>query len=195
MNKQTAKKLIGLGWNEKEVNRICRYFHPKRKGKYKMEIYDIEDLDQEPETGVWVERAYFNNETDLSIIHYFFEGLAYVMTVSETGKEIGRGIIDFAPFDEMTMFEGKEWWFLGYEETKRLVKDTTGLMFENNQPGDIINVAVVNCFEGTVKILEQHKEKCLVQIQDVSMCHSHHVQMNKGERTWIRKNKVLSFES
>lgn len=195
MNKKTAKRLIGLGFDEKEVNRICKYFHPKRKGKYKMEIFDIEDLDQKVETGIWVEQTYFNNDTELSIIHYFFEGLAYVMTVSETGKEIGRGIIDGSAFEEVEDHERQPWHWISRSDIKELVKDMTGLMFENNKPGDIINIAVWDGFEGDVKILEQHKDKCLIEIQDVCMCYPSQVQMQKGERLWIRPRDLFTYDS
>lgn len=192
MNEERAKQLIELGWAEREVRRIKKYFHPKRSGKYKMDIYDIDDLSYEPEEGVFVETVFFDNAIDLSIIHYFFEGLAYVMSETGSDEEIGRGIIDFAPFDEMSDWEGKDWGFLGYEGTRRITKDATGLMFENNKGGDVIEISVRDCFSGTVKILEQDEDKCLVAVQNVSMLSQYHQPMKKGDRIWVHKKDLVS---
>lgn len=121
MNIENAKKLIALGWDANEVDYIFCNFKPKATGKYKVEIYDIDDLGMDPEDGVWVDRAFFDNEIDLSVILYFCEGLAYVMTVAETGEELGRGILDFSPFEEMEEFEGIPWHWHDRKEIKNML--------------------------------------------------------------------------
>ena len=73
MNKQTYKRLLQLGWNKDWLDNINNNFHPKRKGKYEIKIYDIEDLDQDPETGIYIDTTSFDNDIDLSVIHHYFE--------------------------------------------------------------------------------------------------------------------------
>ena len=106
MDKRRAKQLEKLGFDKMWLKDVVENFKPKKTGKYTMKIYYIEHLDQDPDTGIYVETACFDNERELSIIHHFFEGEAYVMTVTETGDVIGLGIIDGAPFEEVDEAEG-----------------------------------------------------------------------------------------
>lgn len=109
MNKQTYQKLLQLGWDKKWLDNIHNNFHPKRKGKYEIKIYDIEELDQEPETGIYIDTTSFDNDIDLSVIHHYFEGMAYVMRDKATDKIFGMGIIDGSPFEECDEHEGQPW--------------------------------------------------------------------------------------
>ena len=109
MNERAVSKLLKLGWERDWLLEVLRKFRPKKKGKYKIRITDLEDLSQDPETGIYLDTAFFDDEIDLSEIHYFFEGFAYVITVAETDEEVGRGIIDGAPFEELEEFEGVSW--------------------------------------------------------------------------------------
>ena len=114
MNETKMKELLEKGFDEKWLKNIQENLIPKENGKYEIHIYDCEDLDQEPDTGLFIASYFFDNEYDLTAIHYFFEGFFYVMRVVETQKELGRGIVDGAPFDEMEEYEGKPWEWLDY---------------------------------------------------------------------------------
>ena len=98
-------KLESLGFDKEWLDNVYSYFTPRKIGKYQMIITDIENLDEDPKYGVLIEKTCFDNAEDLSIIHFFFEGNAYVLTVTETGEKIGSGIIDGAPFEECAEFE------------------------------------------------------------------------------------------
>lgn len=132
MQKNTANKLIKLGWDEKYLKFVQENFKPNKTGKFQMVITDIEDLAQDPRTGTFVDTVFFDTEFELSIIHYFYEGLAYVLTVSETGEWLGEGVIDGAPFDEVSEFTHKEWgWHpdTEIENNLNLVKTRKSLSF------------------------------------------------------------------
>ena len=112
MNVRTLNRLERIGFPASWLNEVYEGWTARKKGRYEMKIYDIEELDQEIETGVWIETTRFSNEVELTEIHKFFEGMGYVMKVAETGEEIGRGIIDGSPFDEVGVLEGTTWWWL-----------------------------------------------------------------------------------
>lgn len=116
MNNKTMETLLILGFDKEWLEMVKTKFAPLQKGRFKIKIFDIEDLSDEPESGIFVEEAYFSTERELSIIHFFFEGLAYVMTDNETEEEIGRGIIDGAPFDEIEEVIGEQWDWLNPKE-------------------------------------------------------------------------------
>ena len=116
MDNKTMKKLLRLGFDKEWLEMVKTKFAPTEKGRFEIKIFDIEDLSDEPESGIFVEKTYFNTERDLSVIHFFFEGLAYVMTDNETEEEIGRGIIDGAPFDEIEEVIGERWDWLSPKE-------------------------------------------------------------------------------
>ena len=116
MTNEKIQELINLGFNEVWLKDIKENFKLKTEGKYKIRIFDCEELDQEPETGIFISAYFFDDERDLSIIHHFFEGLFYIIEVTETKEGLGRGIIDGAPFEEMEEYEGKPWhWLMGKE--------------------------------------------------------------------------------
>jgi hypothetical protein len=102
-------KLERLGFDSEWLDNVYKYFTPRKIGKYKMVITDIEHLDEDPRDGIPVETTCFDNAEDLSVIHHFFEGNAYVLTVTETGEQIGEGIIDGAPFEECSYHETGEY--------------------------------------------------------------------------------------
>ena len=112
MNVMTMKRLERLGFPKLWLEEVKKGWTRRYRGRYVMKIYDIEELDQEIETGVWIETTRFADEAGLNEIHKFFEGLGYVMTDTLTGEEIGRGIIDGSPFDEVSQVEGKKWSWL-----------------------------------------------------------------------------------
>lgn len=109
MDKRKAKELEKLGFSKMWIKDVMESFKPKKKGKYKMDIYDLEEIDQDPRDCLYIDTAYFDNERELSIIHHFFEGNGYVMYITATGEEIGLGIIDGAPFEEVEEIEGEPW--------------------------------------------------------------------------------------
>lgn len=116
MDKRKAKELEKLGFSKMWIRDVMESFKPKKKGKYKMDIYDLEEIDQDPRDCLYLDTAYFDNERELSIIHHFFEGNGYVMYLAETEEIIGLGIIDGAPFEEVEEIEGEPWgWLHGVE--------------------------------------------------------------------------------
>ena len=106
MDKKRAKVLESLGFDKEWLEDVINNFRPKSEGKYLIKIYDIENLDQNPEDGVYVDETCFDNDTELSIIHDFFEGNAYVLINNITKEAISSGIIDGAPFEEIDEVEG-----------------------------------------------------------------------------------------
>ena len=116
MDIRKMQKLQDLGWDEEWLLNVKSNFHPKKRGKYQIKIYTIDDLNDRPEDGIWIDTTCFSDDVGLSIVHYFFEGQAYVLTLTETGEEIGRGIIDGAPFDEVELYETEHWTWLQPEQ-------------------------------------------------------------------------------
>ena len=121
MNIRKMQKLEKLGFDSEWLNEVKRCFRPKKRGKYRIKIYDIEDLSQEADDGIYIDTTCFSTELGLSFVHYFFEGNAYVMCLAETGYEIGRGIIDGAPFDEVEEYEDKTWDWISRAEIKKII--------------------------------------------------------------------------
>ena len=123
MNIRKMQQLERLGFNNEWLDEVKLYFKPKKRGKYRIKIYDIEDLSQEADDGIWIDTTCFSTELGLSFVHYFFEGNAYVMCLAETGYEIGRGIIDGAPFDEVEEHENKQWDWISRVEIKKILDE------------------------------------------------------------------------
>ena len=109
MKANTRNKLERMGFDKNWLDEVYTYFTPRKHGKYEMLITNIEHLDEDPQYGEFVEKTCFDNAEDLSVIHHFFEGNAYVMTVTETGEQIGSGIIDGAPFEECSYYETEDY--------------------------------------------------------------------------------------
>lgn len=116
MTNAKFNELITLGYDEAWLQNIQKCYKPKSSGTYVMYIFDCEDLDQEVETGLFIDKRFFDNERDLSVIHHFFEGMFYIMRETKTNEELGQGIIDGSPFEEMEIHEDKPWnWLLNEE--------------------------------------------------------------------------------
>ena len=109
MNIRKMQQLEKLGWDQEWLNNVKMNFHPKKQGKYEIKIYDIEELDQDPETGIWIDTTSFDTDVELSIVLFFFEGMGYVMRDKATGDIFGQGILDESPFEECDEHEGKPW--------------------------------------------------------------------------------------
>ena len=105
MKANTRNRLERLGFDKEWLDEVYSYFTPRKTGKYEMLITNIEHLDEDPRDGDFVEKTCFDNAEELSVIHHFFEGNAYVITATATGEEVGEGIIDGAPFEECAEYE------------------------------------------------------------------------------------------
>ena len=136
MDIRKMQQLERFGWDKEWLIDVKQNFHPKKKGKYQIKIYSIDDLDDEPEDGILLDTTCFSTEMELSFVHYFFEGQAYVMTLAETGYEIGRGIIDGAPFDEVGDYEGNNWNWMSRSEMKQILDEQRAI--EDAKPKEYI---------------------------------------------------------
>lgn len=121
MNTKTFQKLLNLGFDQQWLERVKNNFHPRRKGKYEMYIGDIEHLDDDIEhNSIHIETTCFDTQEELSVIHYYFEGAAYIIRYHDTKEHISMGIIDGAPFEEIEEIEGTEWFWLSEKEMYEL---------------------------------------------------------------------------
>ena len=112
MNIRTMKKLEKMGFDKDWLFVIKNEFKPKKNGFYEMRITDIEDFGDDPRHGEYIETTTFNDSRDLSVIHNYFEGFAYVVTDKMTMEVFDSGIIDGALFDVMEDRTGYKWkWF------------------------------------------------------------------------------------
>lgn len=103
------RKLEKLGFDKDWLTVIKREWKPKKNGQYDMLITYIEDLSDDPLNGVRIEHTKFDNDYDLSVIHKYFEGNAYVIVDMSTNKIISSGILDDGVFDEMQYYTMKSW--------------------------------------------------------------------------------------
>ena len=123
MNIRTMRKLIKLDFVESWLREVKRNWKPKKIGKYEMLITYIAAIDDDPEKGIIIDRTRFDDDKELSVIHHFFEGLGYILTITETGEQIGQGIIDGSPFDECEAFESDipwKWYTYTLDDIKKL---------------------------------------------------------------------------
>lgn len=123
MNIRTMRKLMKLDFVESWLKEVKHNWKPKKTGKYEMLITFVEKLDDEPKDGIIIDRTRFDDDKELSVIHYFFEGLGYILTVAETGEQIGQGIIDGSPFDECECFENNipwKWYTYTLDDIKKM---------------------------------------------------------------------------
>ena len=119
MNVLTLEKLKKAGWDEGVLNYIRDNFAPRKTGKYKMKIFTLDGEHLRPEDGILIDTASFDDAKELSLIHHFYEGNAYILTVAETDKELGRGVLNGAPF---TQVEEEGWTRLNEEETLQAMR-------------------------------------------------------------------------
>lgn len=134
MNLRTMKKLEKLGYDKDWLLVLKNEWKPKKTGQYEMLITDIEDLGDDPRDGVFIERTRFNDDYDLSIIHYFFEGNTYVITDTATGAEIDSGYLNWSVFDFMEDYTGEKWDMASREMLdveKKLSKERCDSMIES----------------------------------------------------------------
>jgi hypothetical protein len=121
MNIRKYYQLQKLGYDQEWLDEVKMRFKPRKRGKYEIKIYDIEDLSMEPDDGIWIDTTCFNTSLGLSFVHYFFEGNAYIMKCVETDEEIGRGIIDGAPFEELEEYSRETWEWVHRSEIKAIL--------------------------------------------------------------------------
>lgn len=119
MRKETYQKLLATGdYNHNNwLNDVYNNFHPKRKGKYKLRITDTADLDDDIETGRYIETTCFSTQEELSVIHYYFEGLCYILSYNDSGLILSTGFIDGAIYDEI---DEEDWEWLKADQLRAL---------------------------------------------------------------------------
>lgn len=116
MNIRTMRKLEKLGYDKDWLFVIKNEWKPKKNGRYEMRITNIDDLSDDPRYGEYIDTTTFNNARDLSVIHHYFEGNAYVVTDTTTMEVFDSGIIDGALFDVMEERTGYIWKWYSEEE-------------------------------------------------------------------------------
>ena len=57
--------------------------------------------------------------------------------------------------------------------------------------GQIVHMAVYDCFEGEVRILKNRRRKILVEIVDVLTCYPCQKKLQPGEKHWIEENMIF----
>ena len=119
MDLRTMKKLERLGFDEDWLIVVKSEWKPKKHGAYDMLITYIKDLSDDPLHGERIERTRFDNDYDLSLIHKYFEGNAYVIAEIESNKIISKGIIDDSIFDVMHDWTQEIWDKFSEAELKR----------------------------------------------------------------------------
>ena len=119
MDIRTMQKLERLGFDKDWLTIIKYEWKPKKRGQYDMLITDIKNLSDDPLYGERIERTKFDNDYDLSLIHMYFEGNAYVIVDCDTNKIISKGIIDYSIFDVMHDYTQEHWDMFSKEELKR----------------------------------------------------------------------------
>ena len=58
--------------------------------------------------------------------------------------------------------------------------------------GQIVHMAVYDCFEGEVRILKNRRRKVLVEIVDVLTCYPCQKKPQPGEKHWIEENMIFN---
>lgn len=124
MDIRTMRKLEKLGFDKDWLAVIKHEWKPKKRGKYDMLITDIKELSDDPLYGERIERTKFDNDYDLSLIHMYFEGNAYVIADCDSNEIISKGIVDYSIFDVMHDWTQENWDMFSEEELKheRLLK-------------------------------------------------------------------------
>ena len=119
MDIRTMSRLEKLGFDKDWLVVVKSEWKPKKKGQFDMLITYIEDLSTDPLNGVRIERTKFDNDYDLSLIHKYFEGNAYVIVDVESNEIISKGILDYNVFDEMHYWTQENWDMYSDEELER----------------------------------------------------------------------------
>ena len=119
MDIRTMSRLEKLGFDKDWLVVVKSEWKPKKKGQFDMLITYIEDLSIDPLNGVRIERTKFDNDYDLSLIHKYFEGNAYVIVDVESNEIISKGILDYNVFDEMHYWTQENWDMYSDEELER----------------------------------------------------------------------------
>ena len=113
------RKLEKMGFDKDWLTVVKNEWKPKKKGDYDMLITDIEDISDDPIYGVKIERTRFDNDYDLSLIHMYFEGNAYVIVEVDSNEIISKGILDYSVFDVMHEWTQENWDMFSNEELIR----------------------------------------------------------------------------
>ena len=116
MDIRTMSRLEKLGFDKDWLVVVKSEWKPKKKGQFDMLITYIEDLSTDPLNGVRIERTKFDNDYDLSLIHKYLEGNAYVIVDVESNEIISKGILDYNVFDEMHYWTQENWDMYSDEE-------------------------------------------------------------------------------
>lgn len=119
MDIRTMQKLERLGFDKDWLTIVKSEWKPKKRGQYDMLITDIKNLSDDPLYGERIERTCFDNDYDLSLIHMYFEGNAYVIVDGDSNEIISKGIIDYSIFDVMHDWTQENWDMYSEEELKR----------------------------------------------------------------------------
>ena len=112
------RKLEKLGYDKDWLTIIKNEWKPKKNGFYEITITDIQNCGDDPRTGLFIETTTFCDDYDLSVILYYFEGNAYVLTDMTTMESIGKGILDNSIFDVMSYHTGERWDMFSSEEVE-----------------------------------------------------------------------------
>lgn len=118
MNIRTMKKLEKLGYDKDWLEVVKSEWKPKKNGFYEITITDIQNCGDDPRTGVFIETTAFCDDYDLSVILYYFEGNAYILTDMTTMESIGKGLLDDSIFDVMSDHTGERWDMFSSEEVE-----------------------------------------------------------------------------
>lgn len=166
MNQRTYQKLLSTGFYDKQwLDNTHKHFHSPRKGKYKLRITDILDLDDNIETGIYIDTACFSTQEELSVIHHYFEGFCYTLYRNETGEKISMGFIDGAIYDEIDE-QGWEWLDDGQLRALKLIPLPEITLIEiHQQTGKYIATAYVE--NHPVKIVYNFKPSIAKATEDL----------------------------
>ena len=164
MKKETYLDLLSRGFDEEWLRAVMENFVPKETGKYEILITDIENLDDDPRDGIFVERAFFDNDKDLSVIHYFFEGMGYVITEVATGNEVDSGTLNDGTFELVADHEGLDYDAWGVYEC-----DAKGNIVEDDEDDESELSGVERALAYCDKLLELYDKN--IEISDLEICH------------------------
>lgn len=104
MDIRTIQKLEKLGFSKDWLIVVKSEWKPKKTGQYDMLI-----TSGDPLHGQRIERTKFDNDYDLSLIHKYFKGNAYVIVEVCSNEIVGKGIIDYSVFDTMKDWTQENW--------------------------------------------------------------------------------------